>query len=185
VLLGQTIMVNLSNTQSEIMLRKDREWSLIDSELCLITDFLPILGSAVKDGIVTSSMTTEPYASISIECKRTEAQVTGFICHKGDFTHLWSAFRERGVDEQKEEVLIYWSTRHYKNRAVRLLSALTLSVLGATPLPKVVVMICPKGTYKNRADGFKWPQGQDALLFAAILVSGIKSPNCWIPEVMK
>ena len=39
-------MANLSNTKSELILRKDREWSLIDSELCLITDFLPILGEA-------------------------------------------------------------------------------------------------------------------------------------------
>ena len=178
-------MANLSNTKSEIILRKDREWSLIDSELCLITDFLPILGSAVKDGIVINPVTNEPYASINIECKRTKAKITGFICHKIDFTHLWSAFRERGVNEEEEEILIYWSTRHYKNRILRLLSALTLNFLGATPLPKVVVMVCPKGTYKNRADGFKWPQDQEALLFAAILVSGTKSPNCWIPDVMK
>ena len=171
--------------KEEIILRKDKEWSLIDSELCLVTDFLPLMGSTVKDGIAISPVTNAPYASINIECKRTQERITGFICHKMDFTHLWAAFRERGVNEAKEEVLIYWSTKHYKYKIIKLLSTCMLILLGATSLPKIVVMVCPKGTYENRANGFKWPPKQEALLFACILVSGIRYPNCWIPDVMK
>jgi len=178
-------MTYFSNTQPEIILRKDREWSLIDSELCLVTDFLPLMGSTVKDGIAISSVTNVPYASINIECKKIKEKITGFICHKMDFAHLWAAFRERGVNEEKEEVLIYWSTKHYKYKILKILSASMLIILGATHLPKIVVMVCPKGTYESRANGFKWPPKQEARLFVYILVFGIKSPSWWVPDVMK
>ena len=170
-----------TQNKGQIILRRDREWSLIDSELCLITDFLPLMGSTVKDGIAICPVTNAPYASISIECKRTQEKITGFICHKIDFTHLWSVFRERGVNEEKEEVLIYWSTKHYKYKILKLLSASMLLLLGATPLPKIVVMVCPKGTYESCPDGFKWPLKEEAL----VLVYGLMSLKWSIPDVIK
>lgn len=104
-------MTHSSNEQAEIILRKDKEWSLIDSELCLVTDFSPLAESKVEGGIVISPEKNVPYASIILDCKKTHEKITGFICHEIDFFHLWAAFRERGIVEEKEEVLIYWSVK--------------------------------------------------------------------------
>lgn len=173
--------MDINKNESEIILRKDREWSLIDSELCLITDFLPLMGSMVKDGKAISPVITEPYASITIECKKYHSKVTGFITHKMEFINLWSAFRERGINEEKEEVLIYWTTKHYKYKILKILSAFMLAILGASNLPKIIVMICPKGTYKSCPDGFPLLPEKEVLVF----VYGLMSLKWWIPDVMK
>jgi len=171
----------MNRNESEIILRKDREWSLVDSRLCLITDFLPFMGSIVKDGKAISPVTTAPYASITVEYKGTHNKITGFITHKMDFINLWSAFRERVIDEKKEEVLIYWTTKHYKYKVLKIFSAFILAILGASPLPKIIVMICPKGTYKKLSDDFPLLSKEEILVF----VYGLASLKWWIPDVMR
>jgi len=114
------------------------------------TDFLPLAGSIVKNGVVMSPNVNTPYASIALKNKRTVKKITGFITHKIDFTNLWEVFKERGINEEKEEVLIYWSTKHYGNVIVRIISFLMLVFLGATPLPKMFVMIFHKGIYDKK-----------------------------------
>lgn len=178
-------MTEETNSTGEITLRKDKEWSIIESELCLVTDFLPLAGSTVKDGTVISSSTDEPYASVNIACKKVPEKIKGYICHKIDFLHLWSAFKERGVNEDEEEVLIYWSRKHYKYSISKLISGFTMSFLGATPLPKMVVIISQKDSYRTLANSYKWPLKQDAIDFSIVLSSGTQKPNYWIPEVMK
>jgi len=167
--------------EEEIILRKDKEWSLIEGELCLVTDFTPLMGGAVKNGVVTSPITSTPYASTTIKCKKVPQKVTGFITHKMDFAHLWAAFRERGVNEEKEEVLIYWSTKHYKYKIYQALSTFMLALMGATPMPKIIVMICPKGTFENCPDGFPLLPGKEVRVF----VYGLMSIKWWVPVVMK
>lgn len=178
-------MTEETNSTSEITLLKDKEWSIIESELCLVADFLPLAGCTVKDGTVISPSTIVPYASVNVTCKKIQKKITGFICHKIDFLHLWSAFKERGIDEQEEEVLIYWTTKHYKDITSKLFSGFMKNLLGAIPLPKLVVMISQKDIYKTRTNSFKWPLEKDAIDFAIVLSSGTKKPNYWIPEVMK
>jgi len=178
-------MTHSSNEQAEIILRKDKEWSLIDSELCLVTDFSPLAGSTVEDGIVISPEKNVPYASTILECKRTDEKITGYICHEIDFLHLWAAFRERRIDEEKEEVLIYWSAKHYTNIIAKMLSAPMLFLLGGTPLPKIVVMVCPKGTYRACDDRFNWPPDRRPILFGNSRLFKTRNPNYWIPDVME
>lgn len=167
---------------SEIILRKDKEWSLIDGELCLITDFTPLSGSTVKNGIAISPDTSKPYASVSIECKKVSKKITGFITHKLDFANIWAAFteREREINEKKEEVLIYWTTKRYKYNLLKVISKFLLAIIGATPFPKVIVMICPKGTYKSCND-FKLLPDKETRVF----VYGLMPIKYQIPDIIK
>lgn len=166
--------------KEEIILRKDKEWSLIDSELCLVTDFLPLMESTVKDGIAISPVTTMPYASISVECKRIKEKITGFITHREDFINLWHVFKEISLNEDKEEVLIYWTTKHYNNVIAKIISGTMLTMLGATPFPKIFVMLFKKGAYEKTAD-FKLPLKGNAQVF----IYGLLPINCWVPKIMK
>jgi hypothetical protein len=166
----------MTKEQSEIILLKDKEWHLIDSELCLVTDFQPLKGSTVKDGKAISPVVSVPYAVIKIECKRTTEKITGFITHKEDFINLWAAFKERGINEEKEEVSLYWSTKHYTSNIGKVFSA----VLPSGMLPKIFVMVSPRGTYESFPDGLKWPPTEDPL----VLVYGLMSFSWWIPAVI-
>lgn len=174
-------MNNYSNKQAEVILRKDKEWRLIDGELLLVTDFSPLMGSTVKDGVAISSVSDVPYASISIESKKIKEKTTGFITHKEDFINLWSAFKEIGINQGNEEVLIYWTTKRYNNIIAKILSSFLLGLLGSTPFPKIVVMVCKKGTYESCPDGFPLLPDKKILVF----VYGLMSIKWWIPDIMK
>jgi len=127
----------VAEEQSNNSLLNDSQWSVIDSEICRVIDFTPLSGS-VRDGKVSSVDKTTPFASVTLECKKLPTKTTGFITHKDDFFHLWSAFKERRVN-QDEEVLIIWTKKQYKNIIYRALSA---------SMPKLWVMICPKNAFE-------------------------------------
>jgi len=131
----------MQHGESKIVLLKDKEWSVIDGEPCRVIDFNP-LGSLVDvDGKVQSPDHSTPYADITIECKKLGKNITGFITHKIDFKHLWAAFRERTVKED-EEVIIFWTRKNYKT-GVKFFS---------TFMPKLWVLVCPKGAFELMAD---------------------------------
>lgn len=116
---------------------RDSDWVVIDGELCRVIDFVPM--GLIKDGKVLALNKTTPYASVRLECKKFPGQkITGFITHKLDFVNLWKAFKERGV-KPDEEVIISWSTKHYKNRLYKILSFI---------MPKLWVMVCHKGAFE-------------------------------------
>lgn len=155
--------------EDKITLLKDEEWRLIDGEICRAMDFAP-MGSSVKDGKVIAKDMTTPYASIKIECKKIPEKITGFITNKIDFINLWNAFKERGVRE-KEEVLIFWSVNHYKNKIFRVISRI---------MPKLWVMICPKNTFKRLTDDNYQPELQgEARAKATLPIID------WKPDVME
>ena len=151
----------------ETALRKDSEWSVVDGEPCRITDFIP--AATIEKGKVIAPNRTEPYASVVLECKKLSQQTKGFITHKMDFQHLCAAFKERGVG-QNEEVIIFWSKKYLKNYAK------ILSVF----MPKLWVMICPKGAFELMTDpNFKPELGGEARWNAQRPIVE------WKPEVMK
>ena len=153
--------------QSKVPLLKDSQWSVIDGELCRVIDFTPL--GLIKDGKVLALNKTTPYASITLECRKLPKKITGFICHKMDFMHLWSAFKERGI-KQDEEVLIFWSKKHYK-KLYKIFSAF---------LPRLWVMVCPKGAFELEVDpGYK-PE-----LTGEARWNATKPITDWKPEVME
>lgn len=122
------------------ILRKDDEWSVVDGESCRVLDFTPF--ASVQNGKVVAPNLTDPYASVILECKKMPSTIKGFITHKMDFAHLWTAFKERGVSDN-EEVIIIWSTKHYKYKFLKFLSAI---------YTKIWVMICLKGALEIMVD---------------------------------
>jgi hypothetical protein len=119
---------------------KDSEWSMIDSEPCRVIHFSPF--ATFENGKIKSINLTMPYCAIRIECPGFSGKATGFICHKIDFTNLWRVFKDRGVTEE-EEVIVYWTTKHYKNKFLKHFSFGT---------PKLLIWICRKNTYEVLTD---------------------------------
>jgi hypothetical protein len=162
--------MNMEHSESKIVLWKDSEWSQIDGELCRVTDF-GTLGSFVDaNGKVHAGTKTMPYGSITLECKRLGTNVTGFVCHKMDFQHLWAAFRERKVQED-EEVLIVWTKKYYKWKLTKFLTPF---------MPKLWVMICPKEAYDLWIDSSYKPE-----LWGEARWNAMKPIIQWKPEVME
>ncbi len=121
-------------------LLKDSDWSSIKGEPCRVIDFIP-WGKVGEDGEVVAMNLTTPYASVKFECKKIEGVATGFITHKADFANLWSAFRERGVGQDEEVIIIYDKGRlGLKGFAKMFLS---------TMFPGLRIWICPKGTFES------------------------------------
>jgi len=133
---------NNTKEKSEVILLKDSQWRLIEEELCRVADFHPFPLNSVKNGKVLSLDKTLPYASIHLECKKLPEEITGFITHKIDFIHLWMAFKEIIIKED-EEVLIIWTRKRYKNVVYKISSTIYSPLL-----PKLFVMICPKGAFE-------------------------------------
>jgi hypothetical protein len=159
----------MQNSESEIVLLKDKEWSAIDGEPCRVIDFSP-LGSLIDaDGKVQAADNVTPYAGITMECKKLGKNVRGFITHKEDFKHLWAAFRERTVKED-EEVIIFWTKKNYK-AGVKYFSAF---------MPKLWVMVCPKGAFELATDDNYKPE-----LTGLDRWDAQKPIAQWKPEVME
>lgn len=152
---------------SEITLLKDSEWSAIDSEACKVVRFTPF--ASVKDGKITHSDTSTPYASVTLNCYKIQGTIEGFITHKIDFLHLWTAFKERTV-KKDEEVIIFWTKKHYKFKPLKILPS----------FPKLWVMICQKGAYKLMTDPKYKPEltGEARWLAERPIVE-------WKPEIME
>ena len=73
----------MAEEQSYNSLLNDSQWSVIDGEMCRVIDFTPISGT-FKNGQVSSLDKSNPYASVTLECKKLPPKTTGFITHKDD-----------------------------------------------------------------------------------------------------
>jgi hypothetical protein len=161
----------------------DRDWSAIDGELCRVTVFTP-MASVTRGNVI--AVPGLPYASVTLEPVRLGKIIHGFISHKTDFRMLWAAFRSRGAVPsvslrfssadvgagqlaQNEEVWVIWSRRNYR----------TLARPFARFLPRLIVMVSPKGAFDLVRDGTLRPdlQGEARFPEAPLVI--------WTPQVMK
>lgn len=157
-------------TQNYKEVRKDSEWSVIDGEPCRVIDFTPL--ASVQNGKVVAPNLTDPYALVTLECKKVSNMIKGSITHKMDFAHLWAAFKERGISDN-EGVIIFWSTKHYKYRFLKFLSAI---------YPKIWVTIWPRGAWEILVNLNRKPELTDE----AILNTLGRGPlAAWKPEIME
>jgi len=163
----------MRHSEHEIVLLKDKEWSVIDGEPCRV-NYFGTLGSLVDiDGKVHAIDKTTPYASVTMECKKLGKNITGYVTHKEDFQHLWVAFKDRKVKDD-EEVIIFWTKEHYKVRSwvgKKLYSAF---------MPKLWVMICPKGAFELMINDNYKPE-----LTGEARWNAMKPIIQWKPEVME
>jgi hypothetical protein len=162
--------MSMKHRESETVLWKDGEWSQIDGELCRVTDF-GTLGSFVDtDGNVHAGLRAMPYASVTLQCEKLGKNVTGYVTHKMDFQHLWAAFRERNIGKD-EEVIIVWTRKQYKWKLTRLFASF---------MPKLQVMVCPKGAYELMTDPNHNPKLSGQARWTAM-----RPIIRWKPEVME
>jgi hypothetical protein len=103
----------MQNSETEIVLLKDSEWSKIDGQPCKVLHFTPF--ATIDNGKIKDTGFNMPYCALTIECRQLPNKATGYITHKIDFVNLWKVFKERGVHEQ-EEVIIFWTKENYKHR---------------------------------------------------------------------
>jgi len=162
--------MNIEHSESNIVLMKDREWSVIDGELCRATSFSTLGSSINSNGKVYAMDKTTPYASITMECMKLGKNVTGYITHKEDFKHLWAAFKHRKVKEN-EEVIVIWTKKHYKHKLTKFLTPF---------MPRLWVMVYPKGAYELMVDSNYRPE-----LWGEARWNAMKPITQWKPEVME
>ncbi len=131
----------------ELVLDTDREWSEFDGEALRVLHFTPF--SSIKNGKILAGKLTEPYphAILTLECKKVQGIIKGYVWHKIDFRHLWEVFEEITINKENEEVIIFWTKQHYKIRWMRYFSYF---------LPKLRVDVCRKGQLEFYADPEKW-----------------------------
>jgi hypothetical protein len=121
------------------VLTKDSDWAALDGLLCEVTKFTPL--AKIENGRVVAVDRSMPYAFIDITCS--EGGVTlpqdtsGAIVHKVDFSHLWTAFIDRGLGEN-EKLFIVWSKRNLRS-ATKLLSSF---------MPRLAVLIFQDDGYE-------------------------------------
>ena len=149
----------------EITLLRDADWKPIEDYACRVTDFIPL--ARVEDGEIISIPKT-PYASVHLECAKLPQEAVGFICHKLDFIHLWTAFKVRGV-EPDEEVIIFWSKRHL-NWFAKLTSFF---------MPRLCVMICKKGACELMNDPNCRPELRGEARWVAEKPIVVLKPDAW------
>ena len=155
----------------ELSLLTDKEWSVIDGECCRVVQFEPF--SHIIEGKIYGPKAI-PYASITLECKKVQDTITGFITHKIDFTHLWMVFEERTVKED-EEVIIYWTVKHYK------FPLKFISKYCSALFPKLWVLVCRKGHFEFIANPSWQPESGKRRSSREMLIPIVNLK----PEVMK
>lgn len=143
--------------RTEITLRKDSEWKIIEGLPCRVISFTAL--AAIKNKKILATSAFLPYASVTIECKEISKTITGFITHKVDFKHLWMAFKERGLSDN-EEMMIVWTTKSYKFKFLKILSIF---------LPKLWVVIWPKGAFELETNPNYRPELQGVERFKAVM----------------
>jgi len=131
--------ISMKESMPEIVLLKDQDWSVIDSDYCRVSKFSPMGSSVDENGNVHSIDNTTPYASITLENEKLGKNITGYITHKEDFLHLWEAFKERKIADD-EEVIIIWTREHYKQKNLS-------KLINSAFLPKIWVMVCRRNSY--------------------------------------
>lgn len=120
------------------VLGKDVSWQLIDGQFCRIRDFVPIELELVKK--------YHPYAIITIECKKLPDSLAIWpVINKIDFKHLQEVFLKRKL-KGDEEVLIVYSSKYW-GKLLKIFSVF---------LPKMHIMIYPKGYFEKFADINWW-----------------------------
>ena len=132
------------------------DWTQLEGEVIIVRKFNPL--ATLKDGKVVSRGMDMPYAFVTINSPKLSTETVLPISHRVDFLHLWDAFKIRDLSRD-EEILIEWSRKHDK-WVFRFFSYF---------LPRLHVMLCPKGTYSRVSDPNWWKEahGEAAFLSTA------------------
>lgn len=175
------------NEQVAVTLLTDKDWQTIEEEFCLVSEFAAM--AKMEGRKVRAASASTPYATVRLQCPKFAGEATGFITQKVDFAMLWSAFSERsevvGAHTEVraediqisprglgpgEEVCLIWTRRRYR-KGLGLLRG---------GLPRLIVMVCPKGAYQLATKREVRPELSGVARFRA------EAPLVtWTPEAME
>jgi hypothetical protein len=150
------------DSTSGTTLLNDQDWNGVGGEFCKVLEFTPT--ARIENGEVIA-VPNYPYASVTLVCEKLPHDSLGFICHRTDFKHLWTAFIERGVGDD-EEVIIVWLKYRYKG----------LKRVSSAILPGLHVGVYKRGSYDVLND----PESTTAQQLEAA-----EEIEKWIPELLE
>ena len=139
------------------ILGKDIPFEKIDGHLLRLIDFTPQEKSFFN-----------PYAFVTVEGTAFQGTATLPVFQRTDFKNLSDAWKVR---KGNEEILIFWSEKHYNSKLFKLFSSI---------FPKLWIRICPKDSYKIESDNSFKPDLQGEARFLAT-----KAIKEWKPQVME
>lgn len=168
----------------EKILKNIHEWALIDTRICLVTDFQPI--AKMENGKIIAPSADSPYCKVKLKCENLYDDIMGIITHKTDFAMLWAAFNKQievpgarveirtdEVDENEFrknlEVSLVWTRKRYYT---------ILSPFGRI-LPHLIVMVSKKDAFNLLINNSYKPdlQGEARAMAEMPLIT-------WTPVVM-
>ena len=127
----------------------DVPWDAVRNAFCRVKSFTSV--AKVESGKVKDAIPGLHYGSLNIELPRTKelpSEAVMPVTHKLDFRNLWEVFKERGLG-QDEEVLVVYSPAG-QSKLGRILSG---------GLPKLIIRIYPRGSLEKIND---WVEGKVA-----------------------
>lgn len=112
-----------------LVIGKDIPFGKIDGRPLKLIDF-----------ILQEKSFFNPYAFAAVEGRAFQEIVTLPVFQRTDFKNLSEAWKVRKGDE---EILIFWSEKHYGSKLFKFFSPI---------LPKLWIRICPKNSFKIESD---------------------------------
>jgi hypothetical protein len=121
------------------ILGKDIPWKQIESVAFRVTRFLPI--GTIENGKIKIDSLTSPYATLSFESSKLSQESEILVVNRIDFSNLWKAYKERGIDP-KEEVLVF-CVPVFRHKLLKIFYA---------PMARLQIYIYPKGHFEEICD---------------------------------
>jgi len=131
--------VSTHSNSERLVIGKDVPWDAIRNAFCRVNSFTPL--AKVKSGKIKDAIPGLHYASLSVELPRIKelpSEAVMPITHKIDFRNLWEVYKERGLNQDEEVLVVYSPTA--QSKLGRILSGV---------LPKLVIRIYPIGSLEK------------------------------------
>ncbi|MDD4874658.1 MAG: hypothetical protein PHE15_06785 [Dehalococcoidales bacterium] len=125
-------MDNMKQDES-LIIGRHIKWEEIQGIFCKVLQFVPL--TIVESGKVQELSDNSPYASLIIECPNLFKEAYMFVFNKEDFLNLWEVFKERGVEDQEEVLVVY---DPFKGSII--------SKLFSRTVPSLLIQIYPTGS---------------------------------------
>jgi hypothetical protein len=121
------------------VLGRDIPWKQVKGEALRVTHFLPV--GTIENGKIKIDSLTSPYATLSVESPKLKQESEIMVVNRIDFSNLWKAYKERGIDP-KEEVLVF-CVPVFRHKLFKMFYA---------PMARLQIYIYPKGHFEEICD---------------------------------
>jgi hypothetical protein len=139
--------MSTNRDEESLVIGKDIPWDAIINAFCRVKSFTS--RAKVESGRIKDTTPGLYYAFLCIELPRIKdmpSEAFMPINHKLDFRNLWKIYKERGLSQDEEVLVVYSPTRQSK-----------LGKILTGILPKLVIRIYPRGSLEKIYD---WVNGK-------------------------